>query len=288
MTDDGLILDGVRKVYPAFELGPLSWRLRRGVSYGLLGPNGAGKTTLLDLIALQVRATAGTIAFGKTTLRWGDQAWKARFSYVREVPALYDELTVAETLRFVSRLQTRWDADMAQRLLRRLELDPQRRIKHLSKGTTVKVGLVAALARRVEVLLLDEPSTGLDPTARASLQSVLRDLMAEHPELCVVLSSHLFDDVSRVTTEVIILRDGQLVFQRPLRELEQAVLYRFPASQVSGDLSDALLTWRRNGLRWVLASPASSLARDLRVRPGCQEEPMVDPVETAYHATEHR
>ena len=288
MTDDGLILEGVTKVYPAFELGPLSCRLRRGVSYGLIGPNGAGKTTLLDLIALQVRATAGTIAFGTTTLRWGDTAWKARFSYVREMPALYDELTVAETLRFVSRLQTRWDADMAQRLLRRLELDPQRRIKHLSKGTMVKVGLVAALARRVEVLLLDEPSTGLDPTARASLQSVLRDLMAEHPELCVVLSSHLFDDVSRVTNEVIILRDGQLVFQRPLRELEQAVLYRLPASQVSGDLSDALLTWRRNGEQWVLAPRASSVARHLRGQPGCQEEPVADPVETVYHATGHR
>ncbi len=138
MTDDVLELSDIRRVFPGFELGPLSLRLRPGQVYGLLGPNGAGKTTLLNLIALQLNTTTGTLRHKGRPIRWGDSAWKARFSYIGEAPSFYDELTVAQTLKLASRLYDRWDHRLADTLVGRFSLRPHQRVGHLSKGTKVK------------------------------------------------------------------------------------------------------------------------------------------------------
>ena len=138
MTDDVLALCDLRRVFPGFELGPLSLRLRPGRVYGLLGPNGAGKTTLLNLIALQLKTTTGTLHTRGRPIDWGDSAWKARFSYVGEAPSFYAELTIAQTLKLAGQLYNRWDHQLADTLVDKLELQPQRRVGHLSKGTTVK------------------------------------------------------------------------------------------------------------------------------------------------------
>ena len=103
MTDNVLELQDLRRVFPGFELGPLTLRLRPGQVYGLLGPNGAGKTTLLNLIALQLNTTSGRLHYGGSPIHWGDNTWKARFSYIRERPSFYAELTVAQTLEFAGR-----------------------------------------------------------------------------------------------------------------------------------------------------------------------------------------
>src|SRR5262249_386265 len=158
--------------------GPISCEFARGRAYGLLGPNGAGKTTLLNLVTLQSRLSGGSIAFDGVPVRWGDTAWKSRLSYIREVPGFYDELTVGATLDLARPVEGEWDRRHAAELVQRFSLDVSRRVGALSKGTKVKLGLVVALAHRAELLVLDEPSAGLDPDAREDLQRALRDLMA--------------------------------------------------------------------------------------------------------------
>ena len=148
MTDDILELHDLRRVFPGFQLGPVSLRLQPGQVYGLLGPNGAGKTTLLDLIALQLKATTGTLSYAGRPIRWGDSGWKARFSYIREMPSFYGELTVAQTLELAGQLYPRWDPVLADRLVGTFSLRPHQRVGHLSKGTRVKLGIVAALSHR--------------------------------------------------------------------------------------------------------------------------------------------
>jgi ABC-2 type transport system ATP-binding protein len=230
MTALGLCLRGVRKSYPGFELGPLSLDVPQGTVVGLLGPNGAGKTTLLNVIALQSRSTAGTMTYGGVAIQWGDAWWKSRLTYVRETPAFYDELTIHDTLRFAARIYEEWDTSFADALVTRFGLDPSRRVGTLSKGTRVKLALVAALAHHARLLLLDEPTAGLDPDAREDLQRALHDLLRERPDVGILLSSHIFEDLEAVADRVGIIRNGRLVLDCRRDELPDgatlAAIYR--------------------------------------------------------------
>jgi ABC-2 type transport system ATP-binding protein len=216
MSEHGLELKDLQRDFPGFRLGPISIRLVPGVAYGLLGPNGAGKSTLLNSITLQLNLSGGRMCYNGAPVTWGDAAWKLRWSYIRETPAFYDELTIAQTLRLAARLYGRWDEEFSRSLLDRFSLNAKNKVGTLSKGSKVKLGIITALAHHAEFLILDEPTSGLDPTARAELQGMLRQLMGEQPELCLILSSHIFEDIEQVADEVLILRNGNLVFQQTL------------------------------------------------------------------------
>ena len=289
MNEDTVLeLVDVQRRFPGFELGPLSLKLRRGRTYGLLGPNGAGKTTLLDLVALQTRPTAGALRTDGESLSWGSRTWKARLSYVREVVAFYDELTVAETLRLASRLYGRWDPTLAARLVDTLELPVDRRVRELSKGTKVKLGIASALAHHADLLLLDEPTAGLDPTARAGVQALVRDMARGHPRLCVVFSSHIFEDLEETATDLLILRNGRLVFEAPADVLSTSTLYRTEAAGAVGPSSDVLARWKDKGMEWLLVLGDSGLDAELRSRADHVEERPSSPLAALYHGTGHR
>ena len=188
MTNAVLELRDLGRAFPGFQLGPLSLRLHPGQVYGLLGPNGAGKTTLLDLIASQLQATSGTLSHGGRRIRWGDRGWKARFSYIREMPSFYAELTVAQILELAGQLYPHWDPALADSLVGTFHLRPHQRVGHLSKGTRVKLGIVTALSHRAELLILDEPTAGLDPSARAD-RSGPRNLDSGLSEISIVFQA---------------------------------------------------------------------------------------------------
>ena len=284
---DVLELRHLGRVFPGFQLGPLSLRLHPGQVYGLLGPNGAGKTTLLDLIALQLKATAGTLSYGSRPIPWGDSAWKAQFSYIREMPSFYAELTVAQTLELAGRLYNCWDRRLADTLVGRFARQPHQRVRHLSKGTRVKLGIVTALAHRAALLILDEPTAGLDPTARADLQDTVRLLIREHPSLCVLLSSHIFEDIDESATEILIMRRGRLVFHACADTLQNATLYRSEAPGAVAASRDLLLRWRRRETTWLLVRRGSPLDAELCLRPDQVTQHPTSMLAAIYHGTEH-
>ena len=286
MTDI-LELRDLCRVFPGFTLGPLSYEFRPGQVYGLLGPNGAGKTTLLDLIASQLKATAGTLSYGGRPIRWGDSAWKARFSYIREVPSFYAELTVAQTLKLAGQLYACWDHLLADTLVGTFRLRPHQLVEQLSKGTRVKLGIVTALAHRADVLILDEPTAGLDPTARADLHDAVRTLIRDHPSLCVLLSSHIFEDIDEAATEVLILRHGRLVLHMDTDTLHESTLYRSESTDAVAASPDLLLRWRQRETEWLLVRRGSPLDMGLRLRPDQVEECPTSIIAAVYHGTEH-
>jgi ABC-2 type transport system ATP-binding protein len=287
MGDALLEIRDVQKSFPGFRLGPISLSLQGGVAYGLLGPNGAGKTTLLNCVTLQLKLTSGQILYKGAPILWGDTAWKVRFSYIRETPSFYDEFTVGGTLRLAGRLYGTWDEPFAQNLLDRFRLEKGRKVGTLSKGNKVKLGLVAALAHHAEVLILDEPTAGLDPTARAELQQLLRELMKADRALCVVISSHIFEDIEEVADEVLILRSGKLVFGAPLRDLAAMSVFRLPAATRIARSAGIQLAWRKDGFKWVVARGDSRVARELLSLPGCIEESPGATLSKIYHGTEN-
>ncbi|MEO3860581.1 ABC transporter ATP-binding protein [Acrocarpospora sp. B8E8] len=175
---------------------------------GLVGPNGAGKTTLLKLACGQLEPTAGDITvLGGRPGSTPDQL--ARVGFVAQDTPVYAGLTVADHLRLGARLNPRWDDGMARERIAQLDLVPSHRAGKLSGGERAQLALTLGLAKRPELLILDEPVASLDPLARREFLRGLMEATVEH-EFSVVLSSHLVSDLERVCDFLIVLVDSRV------------------------------------------------------------------------------
>jgi ABC-2 type transport system ATP-binding protein len=204
---------------------------------GLVGPNGAGKTTLLDLAAGMSAPTAGTIEVcGRRP--GADAAQLATVGYVAQHTPTYSTLTVADHLRLGARLNPSWDRALAEHRIAQLGLDPHQRAGRLSGGQRAQLALVLGLAKRPQLLILDEPVASLDPLARREFLQVLMEAVAEH-ELSVVLSSHVVSDLERVCDHVVVLGDSLVRLDGEVDELLQShvrlVGAPFSARSLPGD-----------------------------------------------------
>jgi len=187
-----------------------TWALRdctlaipEGRVTGLVGPNGAGKTTLLRLAVGMLTPACGTIAVLGQSPAAGP-AQLARVGFVAQDTPVYARMTVADHLRLGAWLNPGWDDDLARRRIGQLGLDPKQRAGSLSGGQRAQLALTLALAKRPELLILDEPVAALDPLARREFLQGLMEAVAEHG-LSIVLSSHLVADLERVCDYLIVL-----------------------------------------------------------------------------------
>ncbi|MDT3446771.1 ABC transporter ATP-binding protein [Pseudofrankia sp. BMG5.37] len=175
---------------------------------GLVGPNGAGKTTLLNLASGQIAPTSGSITVlgGRPP---ASPAQLATVGYVAQDTPTYAGLSIADHLKLGARLNPGWDDALARERISRLGLDPARRAGKLSGGQRAQLALTLGIAKRPELLILDEPVAALDPLARREFLQGLMEAAAEH-ELSVVLSSHLVSDLERVCDYLIVLVDSRV------------------------------------------------------------------------------
>jgi ABC-2 type transport system ATP-binding protein len=200
------------------------WALRNctlsvpaGRVVGLVGANGAGKTTLLHLAVGLLDASEGTVTtLGERPGAGAEQL--ARVGFLAQAAPVYPSLTVAEHLELGERLNVRWDRPLATGRVERLGLDPRQRAGKLSGGQRSQLALTLAMAKRPELLVLDEPVSSLDPLARREFLQDLMGLVVEH-EPTVVLSSHLLSDVERVCDHLIVLAGGQVRLTGAVDEL---------------------------------------------------------------------
>jgi ABC-2 type transport system ATP-binding protein len=184
---------------------------------GIVGPNGAGKSTLLNMAAGLLRPTSGTITvLGVPPAR--DAAILGRVGFVAQDPPLYSSLSVQDHLRLGARLNPGWDTVLANRRREDLGLDLRQRTGKLSGGQRAQLALTLALAKRPELLLLDEPVASLDPLARREFLQILMESVAEHA-VSVVLSSHVISDVERVCDYLVILADSRIQLAGEVDEL---------------------------------------------------------------------
>ncbi len=180
-----------------------------GEIFGFLGPNGAGKTTTMRVLLDLIRPTSGRAeVFGIETTA-DPVAIHRRIGYLPGEFDLYDRLTGAQTIEYFANLRGGVDAGYVAELIERLDLDPSRRFKEYSKGNKQKVGLVVALQHRPDLLILDEPTAGLDPLVQQTFFALLHEATAEGRT--VFLSSHIISEVERVCDRVAIIRDGRIV-----------------------------------------------------------------------------
>jgi ABC-2 type transport system ATP-binding protein len=195
-----------------------------GQVVGLVGPNGAGKSTLLQLAVGLLAPTAGTITvLGDRPAAGPDHL--GRVGFVAQDTPVYESLSVADHLRLGAWLNPGWDPDLAQRRIDLLGLDPKQRAGKLSGGQRAQLALTLAIAKRPDLLILDEPVASLDPLARRQFLQGLMEVVAEHG-VSVVLSSHLVADLERVCDYLVVLVASRVQIDGPIDDL-LATHYRF-------------------------------------------------------------
>ncbi len=192
-----------KRYHHKWALSGCTLSIPAGHVVGLIGPNGSGKSTLLNLTAGLLAPSAGQLGV-LGGLRASDAGALSRVGFVAQDPPAYSSLSVRDHLRFGAHLNPRWDAELANNRIETLGLDPRQRAGKLSGGQRAQLALTLAIAKRPELLLLDEPVANLDPLARREFLQILMALVAEQ-EVSIVLSSHLVSDVERVCDYLVVL-----------------------------------------------------------------------------------
>jgi len=235
-------------------LNQVNLAVPRGLVFGLVGVNGAGKTTLIKHMLGLLRPTAGSVSvFGRDPVA-DPVGVLSRIGYLSEENDLPGWMRVDELLRFTRAFYPGWEPAYAEELRQTFELDPAARVKDLSKGQRARAGLVIALAYRPDLLVLDEPSSGLDPIVRRDILGAITRTIADQGRT-VLFSSHLLDEVERVADHVAMLEKGRLLFCGALdeiREMHHHLTLRFETAQVRPPALAGALSCAGTGHEWTV------------------------------------
>ena len=196
--------------------------LEKGKVYGLLGKNGAGKTTLIRMIMGVIPWDHGKIIYKGQSLKFGDAAYKREIGFIPEDSIFFSWMTIKELLSFNASFYSSWNDTKAEEYLDRLALDGKSKIKHLSRGMKLKVGLIVALAAEPEFLILDDPTSGLDVPTR---QDFLKDIIQKILEggTTILFSSHLVHELDGIIDKLGILHNGALTIEDEYTSVKDAI-----------------------------------------------------------------
>ncbi len=210
-----------RRFGAATALDSVSVSLPRGAVYGLVGANGAGKTTLIRHILGLLRAESGSVRVFDLDPVADPVAVLSRIGYLSEDNDLPGWMRVEELIRYTSAFYPKWDDAYAEELRQAFALDRAAKIKELSKGQKARAGLLIALAHRPELLVLDEPSSGLDPIVRRDILGAVIRTIADEGRT-VLFSSHLLEEVEQVADHVTMISYGRIVLSAPLDAIKES------------------------------------------------------------------
>lgn len=207
------VKDLVKKYGDHVAVDHLSFTIEKGKIYGFLGPNGAGKSTTMNMITGYIASTQGEILIDGHNILEEPEAAKKCIGYLPELPPVYQDMTVREYLKFVAELKSIPKAEREKNIKEvmsttKLEEVQERLIKNLSKGFKQRVGIAQALLGYPEIIILDEPTVGLDPKQIIEIRDLIKSLGEKHT---VILSSHILSEVSAVCDHVLIIDRGKLV-----------------------------------------------------------------------------
>jgi len=240
-------------------LDRVSFRATAGQVYGLVGANGAGKTTLLKHLLGLLRATTGSVrVFGLDPVR-DPVGVLSRVGYLSEERELPEWMRVDELMRYTQAYHPTWDASYAHELLETFALDPAKKIKDLSKGMRAQAGLIAAVAYRPELLILDEPSSGLDAVVRRDILDAIVRAVADDGRT-VIFSSHLLDEVERMSDHVTMIQNGRVTLSGVLDDVRrdyQRSRVRFAEHFNQPPILDTALLLEGSGRTWSVIHSGS-------------------------------
>ena len=210
MSEYAFEMQGVEKSYQHFQLSNLDLQLQKGTIMGFIGTNGAGKSTTIRILMGLIQQDSGNVdVLGKSMpLEQVEAKWG--IGYASEDMRLYEKGTIQWHMDFVKSIFPTWDDNYAKTLLKRFDLIPQQKIKGLSHGQRVKAGLLMVLAKKPKLLILDEPTTGLDPVARHEVLNELMDVMLDD-DRSILFSSHNTQDVEQLSDLITFIDKGKII-----------------------------------------------------------------------------
>ena len=234
-----------RRYGKADAVNGLSLTVQPGRCYGFFGRNGAGKTTTIKCLLNLLRPTDGTVRVFGLDPQADEVAVKSRLAYVPDAVAFYPWMTVRETLEYLASFRRHWNRDLEADLLKRFQLDPEKKTSALSKGQRTQLALIGAIAPEPELLLLDEPTSGLDPIVRREfIETVIGAYQSGDPEKrTVFVSTHLISEFEGLIDEFTIIEEGRDLLTMnadAARERFQKIRARFAQPPGALDLAGAL------------------------------------------------
>jgi len=252
-----------RRFGTKLALDDVSFYVPAGSVVGLVGENGAGKTTLIKHILGLLKAQTGTVrVFGRDPVA-DPVGVLSRIGYLSEEPDMPGWMRISQLIRYVGAFYPTWDHGYAERLRQEFGLDSAAKIKQLSKGQRARAGLLIALAYRPELLVLDEPSSGLDPIVRRDILGAIIRTIADEGRT-VLFSSHLLAEVERVSDQVAMIQSGRIVFCDSMERIHQSharLTLRFEEPRPTPPLLTGALSWDGSGQEWtaICVGPTSRL-----------------------------
>ena len=216
----------VKNIYKSYDnikaLDNISFELKKGDIVGFLGPNGAGKSTLMKILTSYVKEDSGSVIICDINKNYNSIFTKSKIGYLSENNPLYKDMFVQEYLFFISDLlKIENKKDRINYLLNRVGLEnvKNQKIADLSKGFKQRVGIAAALVHDPEIILLDEPTTGLDPNQLIEIRSLIKEIGKEK---IILLSTHIMEEIPKICNRVLVINKGKLVDNRPIDEIKKA------------------------------------------------------------------
>ncbi|MFM1650638.1 ABC transporter ATP-binding protein [Brevibacillus sp. B_LB10_24] len=223
----------LNKQYESFALKDISFGVKQGFVTGLIGPNGSGKSTLIKMIMNIVVPDSGEITVCGQKMPECEKEIKQRIAFVPDESYYYEDLTIAEMKRVIAPFYKNWSEDVFRGYLKEFELPENKKIKDLSKGMKMKFSLALALSHEADLLIMDEPTAGLDPVFRRELLDILAGLILDEQK-SILFSTHITTDLDRIADYITFVNRGQIVFS----EAKDRVLERYVLVKGSKELLD--------------------------------------------------
>ena len=239
---NALEVHSLNKSFDRFALKDVSFTLPRGAVMGFIGENGAGKTTTIKAVLGLIRKDSGDISVLGGSIE--DASIRAKIGVVFDDLHLHKTLRIRQAAKIFPHLYEDWDADLFKEYLNRFNLDAEKKIKDLSRGMRMKLSIAVALSHHPELLILDEPTAGLDPVVRDEVLEIFQDFMQDENH-AILFSSHITSDIDKIADYLTFIHDGEILFSVTTDELlgEAGIL------KCSAEEADALDAEREGLLR---------------------------------------
>lgn len=261
MAENVLEVRNLTRVFDETKaLDDVSLDVPSGIVFGLVGENGAGKTTLIKHLMGLYRAKSGTVrVFGLDPVK-DPVGVLGRIGYLSEDRDMPQWMQIQELTNYTAAFYPKWDYDYASELLETFGLDPKQKVSTLSRGQRAQAGLLIAIAHRPDLLILDEPSAGLDAVVRRDILGAIIRTVADQGRT-VFFSSHLLDEVERVSDAVAMIHKGKIVLNESLEVLRRRhsrLTFRFPEVLAAAPSLDGALCVEGYGKEWIAVTDAGN------------------------------
>lgn len=213
-------LKNVSKRFSSFEVKDVSFEVKKGFVTGFVGANGMGKSTTIRLIMNLLKPDSGEITIFGLDYRKHEREIKQRIGFVYDEHVLYENLTLQEMKKILRPIYEKWDDEVFHQYVHEFQLPLNKKLKTFSKGMQMKASLAIALSHHADLIIMDEPTAGLDPVFRRELLSILRNLVLDS-EKTIFFSTHITSDLDRIADYIVFIQDGQIVFSQEFYSIEE-------------------------------------------------------------------